>query len=176
MEEDILIGGCLNGQVVIWDIGEYTEDLIDQDCIWDHSVVTSKLTGSLHVDDGFIPILYWSAESDVVQSHKNPVEDLKWLPANVWFSNESAFPKVNQNENNRQFITCAADMFILVWDFLRPASDGGEGGPEGQVDENVPPPVKKIGKTQWAKLKARSTLAPISSGGAKWTPAMGKYR
>ena len=54
------------------------------------------------------------------RSHKSPVENLKWLPKNVWFSQESAFPKVNQDEDNRQFITCAAEMYVLVWDFLRP--------------------------------------------------------
>ena len=58
------------------------------------------------------------------RSHKSPVENMKWLPKNVWFSQESAFPKVNQDEDNRQFITCAAEMYILVWDFLKP--DAGE--------------------------------------------------
>ena len=60
------------------------------------------------------------------RSHKSPVENMKWLPKNVWFSQESAFPKVNQDEDNRQFITCAAEMFILVWDFLKPSSEGGD--------------------------------------------------
>lgn len=113
LEEDILVGGCINGQVVIWDISEYIPKFIKKVCVWEHSVVMSKLTGQLHVEDGFIPIIYWSAESDITKSHKSPIEDLKWLPKNVWFSNESAFPKVNQDEENRQFITCAADMFIL---------------------------------------------------------------
>ena len=52
---------------------------------------------------------------------------MKWLPKNVWFSQESAFPKVNQDEDNRQFITCAAEMYILVWDFFRPDSTGERG-------------------------------------------------
>ena len=63
IDEDILIGGCMNGQVVIWDIGEVTEKLMVKECVWDHSVVMSKQTDKLHIEDGFIPIMYWSAES-----------------------------------------------------------------------------------------------------------------
>ena len=53
----------MNGQVVIWDIGEVTEKFMIKECVWDHSVVMSKQTDKLHIEDGFIPIMYWSAES-----------------------------------------------------------------------------------------------------------------
>ena len=94
---------------------------------------------------------------------------MKWLPKNVWFSQESAFPKVNQDEDNRQFITCAAEMFILVWDFLRPSSEGGD---KEMMEEDVPVVKKK--HNPWAKLKSRSTLTPLEKG-TKWNPAIGKY-
>ena len=48
--------------------------------------LTSKQANKLHVEDGFIPILYWSAESNILVSHQSPVEDLKWMPKNVWVS------------------------------------------------------------------------------------------
>ena len=94
---------------------------------------------------------------------------MKWLPKNVWFSHESAYPKVNQDEDNRQFITCAADMFILVWDLLAPPTEDGEGGAGGgeNIDEEVVAASRKMGKSSWAKLKSKSTLTPITSG-AKW--------
>ena len=164
--------GCMNGQVVLWDIGEYTRKLMLKICVWNHSVVMANPTNKLHVDDGFIPILYWSAESDINKSHQTQVENLKWLPKNVWFSQESAFPKVNQNEENRQFITCAAEMFILVWDFLKPDTPGVENQPVPVLEEE---PKKKTFTNPWAKLKARSTMAPPVPTGKKWTPAIGKY-
>ena len=74
----------MNGQIVIWDLWEYMEKFKRKKCVWNHSVVMSKQANKLHVDDGFIPILYWSAESNVQVSHQSPVEDMKWLPKNVW--------------------------------------------------------------------------------------------
>ena len=92
------------------------------------------------------------------------------------FSHESAYPKVNQDEDNRQFITCAADMFILVWDLLAPPTDDSEGGAAENMDEEAVV-TRKLGKSNqssWAKLKSKSTLTPITSG-AKWSPSIGKY-
>ena len=57
----------MNGQVVIWDIGEVTEKFMVKECVWDHSVVMSKQTDKLHIEDGFIPIMYWSAESVIAE-------------------------------------------------------------------------------------------------------------
>ena len=83
-EANILVGGCINGQIMIWDIGEYVPKLTSQISIWDHEIVMEKQTDKLHIQDGFIPVLYWSAESNINFSHKLPIEDLQWLPANVW--------------------------------------------------------------------------------------------
>ena len=90
-EDNILVGGCVNGQVVIWDIGEYVPKLKTQISIYDHDIVMEKQTDKLHIQDGFIPVLYWSAESDMKFSHKLPIEDLQWLPANVWVSFDTKF-------------------------------------------------------------------------------------
>ena len=83
-EEGTLIGGCMNGQVLIWDISEYVAKLKSKISIWDHEVVMEKQTDKLHIQDGFIPVLHWSAESNLKSSHKSHVEDLHWLPSNVW--------------------------------------------------------------------------------------------
>ena len=70
--------------MVIWDIGEFSGKFMRKECVWDHSVVMAKQIDKLHVDDGFIPIVYWSAESNIDYSHKSTVENMKWLPKNVW--------------------------------------------------------------------------------------------
>ena len=46
----------MNGQVVIWDIGEFSGTFKRKECVWDHSVVMAKQVDKLHVEDGFIPI------------------------------------------------------------------------------------------------------------------------
>ena len=74
----------MNGQVLIWDITEYVSKLQSHISIWDHEIVMEKQTDKLHCQDGFIPVLHWSAESNLKASHKHPIEDLHWLPSNVW--------------------------------------------------------------------------------------------
>ena len=74
----------MNGQVLIWDISEYTSKLEAHISIWDHEVIMEKQTDKLHIQDGFIPVLHWSAESNLKESHKAQIEDLHWLPSNVW--------------------------------------------------------------------------------------------
>ena len=128
-EPDILVGGCLNGQVVAWDIGAYLLKLKTKQCIWKHEVVLSKVTDKLHIEEGFIPVLHWSAESRIESSHLFMVEDIMWLPKNVRFSVDSAYPRLNQDESIRQFITCSSsDLNILVWGFEPP--------PAGSTDLN----------------------------------------
>ena len=53
LEDDILIGGCMNGQVVIWDIGEYSIKFKRKECVWDHSIGTNV---QLLID--FMTVLY----------------------------------------------------------------------------------------------------------------------
>ena len=74
----------MNGQVLIWDISEYTSKLEAHISIWDHEVIMEKQTDKLHIQDGFIPVLHWSAESNLKESHKAQIQDLHWLPSNVW--------------------------------------------------------------------------------------------
>ncbi len=84
LESYILVGGCTNGQLVIWDVSSYADQLKRDDCIWDHRVFLSPPTDKLHIRDGFVPLLHWSAESDKENSHMNAVESVLWLPKNVW--------------------------------------------------------------------------------------------
>jgi len=41
------------------------------------------------------------------------------------FSHDSAYPKLNPRDTLRQFITCAAENYILVWGLKRPPSESG---------------------------------------------------
>ena len=96
-EEGVLIGGCMNGQILIWDITEYIPKLATKISIWDHEVVMEKQTDKLHIMDGFIPVLHWSAESNLKASHKAHVKDLHWLPSNVWVSHDYTSPPKSEN-------------------------------------------------------------------------------
>jgi hypothetical protein len=137
LEEGTLVGGCMNGQLVIWDISEYIPKLKEGVSTWDHKVFLSSQKNKLHIEEGYIPLLHWSAESDKERSHLSQVE---WLPKTVWvktmiyssvissaeshaicsqFSYDSAFPKSNQNDDELQLISCDGDRYVLIWALRR---------------------------------------------------------
>ena len=86
----------------------------------------------------------------------------------------------------RQFITCSAESYILVWDLKRPPADvlprqatialSDEDDvfdePEEEVKEKEEEPKTK----GWAALKSKKMLTSyVFSTDKKWTPATGKY-
>ena len=70
------------------------------------------------------------------------------------FSRESAHPKTNQNEKNRQFDTCSSDSYILVLDFRRPPSNTGIIINDDEVgDSNKRAEEQKKKRKLWEKLR-----------------------
>ena len=55
------------------------------------------------------------------------------------FSQESAFPKMNKDESNRQFMTCSGDMYILIWDLLKPEQEAEGGAQQVQAMQDEVP-------------------------------------
>lgn len=95
------------------------------------------------------------------------------------FSYDSAYPKLNTRETQRQFITCAAESYILVWDLRRPPAESGliTEDDEATVMQQQQQTTKKSKRaTNWEKLKAQSAIPRIEAGGQKWSPAIGKYQ
>ena len=91
----------------------------------------------------------------------------------------------------RQFITCSAESYILIWDLKRPPADllpkqvtvtqadddevfeDPEEEEEKKKEKEEPP--KKFG---WSSLKAQTSTIVTSnvfSKDKKWSPAIGKY-
>ncbi len=182
-EPGTLVGGCANGQLVVWDISEYTTMLRKGDSTWDHNVLLSTQRDKLHLAEGFIPLLHWSAESDVDHSHLGSVETVQWLPQTVWFSHDSAYPKANTHAEEIQLISCDGDRYVLIWAMRRPPADSADDdkAPEAVDDStsaasNASKRVKSTG-AGWEKLKLQSALpASISSSASKkYSPAVGKY-
>ena len=54
---------------------------------------------------------------------RNVDDPLQWLPKNVWFSHDSAYPKQNTFERQVQLISCAGDKSVLIWSLRKPSSD-----------------------------------------------------
>ena len=93
--------------------------------------------------------------------------------------------------HQRQFITCSAESYILVWDLKRPPAEILPREPtihqadeeeddvfdDGEKEEEK---KKKEGPktTGWASLKEKTSIIAASSlfsKDKKWSPAIGKY-
>ena len=88
----------------------------------------------------------------------------------------------------RQFVTCSAESYILVWDLKRPpsemvpkqatlAADSDDDDVFEDADEEEKPKKEEEPQTKgWAALKSKKMLTSyVFSKDKKWTPAVGKY-
>ena len=102
---NIIAGGCINGQVVLWDISEYEKSLrIDKKANSD-----TKLRKASDV-----PIIKWSCLSSTEFCHKGPITDLQWLEQSA---EHSAHTETEGTEAPfKQFVTCGLDGCVMYWD------------------------------------------------------------
>lgn len=70
VDPTIVIAGCNNGQVALWDITEYTE------------LLKNSRTGSDEGKDKVIvtPSLKWDVLSSIESSHRSSIQDIQWFP------------------------------------------------------------------------------------------------
>ncbi|TRY75281.1 hypothetical protein TCAL_00687, partial [Tigriopus californicus] len=52
-EPETLVGGCVNGQLMIWDLTQYYSNLESNTCTWDHKKFLSPQYNKLYVQDGY---------------------------------------------------------------------------------------------------------------------------
>uniref|UniRef100_A0A3Q0KMK2 Putative testis development protein nyd-sp29 n=1 Tax=Schistosoma mansoni TaxID=6183 RepID=A0A3Q0KMK2_SCHMA len=112
-----IAGGCVNGQVVLWDIEKHIDDLTN---------VKSRLKQNnqmpLFVFDenelNKISTSYYSALSNIESSHGLPITDLKWIPDHLEI-NRLGYCFENHTQKCVQLMTCGLNGEILLWD-IRP--------------------------------------------------------
>ncbi|XDV46667.1 hypothetical protein PO909_014511 [Leuciscus waleckii] len=110
-DPNIIAGGCINGQVVLWDISAHVERLLD---------TSNKLHMCMFFQDKncVIPVVRYCAVSGIENGHKAPVTDIQWLPETFEVS-RFGIPVENPSRMSVQMVTCAPDCCVLFWD-LRP--------------------------------------------------------
>ncbi|KAK1165411.1 WD repeat-containing protein 63 [Acipenser oxyrinchus oxyrinchus] len=120
-DPNIIVGGCINGQVVLWDISAYAERL-----------QSTRTGGAKHTPaavnalPGFeeknvkkTPIVRYCAVSSIEHGHKAPISDVQWLPDYYEISRQG-IPLENKNGICVQIITCAPDCSVYFWDIRPP--------------------------------------------------------
>ncbi|KAJ3123538.1 WD repeat-containing protein 63 [Nowakowskiella sp. JEL0407] len=119
-DHNIIIGGCQNGQIVVWDISEHqdklkstikkqklTNDQRDGDA--SGAVGGNKQSESLEV------IVKWCAVSSIEYSHKSAVQEVYWLPKNLELL-PSGEAIENAENGHKQIVSTSLDGQVLFWD------------------------------------------------------------
>ncbi|NXF06603.1 WDR63 protein, partial [Smithornis capensis] len=129
-DPNIIAGGCINGQVILWNISEHEEKLQHEKSVTDEiigetdSEVTAAAEVTTKVSPGVIqvqqsstepPLVTYCAASSIEYSHKKPVTDIHWLSCN-FEDNQKGGTSENRAENCLQLVTCSPDCSILFWD------------------------------------------------------------
>ena len=114
---DIIAAGCINGQIVLWDISAYHEKLATSN---EKSQQKKKqsLFGEEQGPD--TPIVMWVAVSAIELGHKAPVTSIQWIPKGVEMT-KLGQTITNQEDKCVQLFTTAADGSLAVWDLRPPA-------------------------------------------------------
>jgi len=104
-EPRIVAGGCLNGQLVLWDLSSQAQRLYPDNA-------ANENLGS--------PTIRYSVCSAIDGGHKSCITDIKWLPSAMEISKTGKFlnatgaPPLGRKCN--QLISLAADGTALIWD------------------------------------------------------------
>ncbi|KAI8906691.1 WD40-repeat-containing domain protein [Gorgonomyces haynaldii] len=108
VDPNILIGGCENGQLVLWDISEHA-----------HHLKASKAADTLEDDTREktfkTPTVKWELTSSIEASHRLAVQDLHWLPQNFELGNHGDLIESPEN-GHKQLVTCSLDGTVGFWD------------------------------------------------------------
>ncbi|NXU55039.1 WDR63 protein, partial [Turnix velox] len=129
-DPNIIVGGCISGQIVLWDISQHEEKLKNAETDGDGVKMTEVNMVILRylflkhfqppLEQGQDistepPLVRHSVVSSIEHSHKKPVMDIHWLPD---YSEDSQMGATFENRVgvSVQLVTCSPDSSILFWD------------------------------------------------------------
>nr|XP_021149871.1 WD repeat-containing protein 63 isoform X1 [Columba livia] len=116
-DPSIIAGGCINGQVVLWDVSQHEEKLQNVKPVADGTEITAVSTPSrmqVQQSNTEPPLVRCCVVSSISDSHEKPVTDIHWLQD---YSEENQMDATSENraETFVQLVTCSPDCSILFW-------------------------------------------------------------
>lgn len=106
---NIIVGGCITGQVVLWDLSDTMSSALKKNY--------RSQNNSEEEDDLFHHPIHPKYISLTEHSHRKCVSDLFWLPPSTQINHKGQLVgREHLSEQSHQFITVGGDGFILVWD------------------------------------------------------------
>uniref|UniRef100_A0A8C1C130 Dynein axonemal intermediate chain 3 n=1 Tax=Cyprinus carpio carpio TaxID=630221 RepID=A0A8C1C130_CYPCA len=117
-DPNIIAGGCMNGQVVLWDISAHVEKLQDTRILPNTAAnFYSKFHWLLFLlfqdKNNVTPVVRYCAVSGIENGHKAPITDIQWLPETF---------EVHKRLTNQTLSSLCVHIYfscVLFWD-LRP--------------------------------------------------------
>ncbi|XP_059710127.1 dynein axonemal intermediate chain 3 isoform X1 [Haemorhous mexicanus] len=122
---NIIAGGCVDGQVVLWDISKHKEKLESTKPVADEitdssegepraAVVTEPSPKQVQHSSTEPHLVRHCAASSTPYCHTKPATDVQWLPRNDE-ENQKGGTSENKDEKNLQLVSCSPDCSILFW-------------------------------------------------------------
>lgn len=121
---NLIVAGCTNGQIVLWDITEYEENVQinkGQESVLERTASSHLAIFNMEPKPEHAPIVHHSALSSIEQGHKMAVCDLLWVPSHIELCIKSANVLENSKAQCTQLISGSIDGTIMFWD-TRPSS------------------------------------------------------
>ncbi|KAL1022761.1 hypothetical protein UPYG_G00031960 [Umbra pygmaea] len=120
-DPNIIVGGCMNGQVVLWDISAHVERLQGTRSSGEKKITANnnKLQGFEDKRENETSLVRYCAVSSIEHGHKAPITDIQWLPETFEVS-RMGVPMENMNGICVQIVTCAPDCCVMFWDIRAP--------------------------------------------------------
>lgn len=129
--ENLIVGGLNNGQIVIWDIRNKLNKVEEEEILTTaqqkYRVLMFSLMEWMKNTRDFSRVRM-TAESDVQYSHSAPVTSIKWMAPSWKITKTGQIEEVKEGEPyTLQFATSSADGSVLFWDLLaKPISNVGD--------------------------------------------------
>ncbi|KAJ1171321.1 hypothetical protein NDU88_003184 [Pleurodeles waltl] len=166
-DANIIAGGCMNGQIVMWDISAYEEKLNNA-----KSGVIKPAAPKTGLDIKVLnepQFVRYCAVSSIENGHKALITDLHWLPE-FYEVSKAGMPCENKQGLCLQLVTCSPDCSIMFWD-IRPAKPAAKSHQERKKSDDkhlenpqgVPTTFKHLDLT-WKPLFKLTLPKPGTSG------------
>ncbi|XP_041862444.1 dynein intermediate chain 3, axonemal [Melanotaenia boesemani] len=141
---NIIVGGCTNGQVVLWDIIAHITHLQDNQPSSKMASVNSDTFDPDEKKGNKIPVVHFSAVSVIESCHKAPITDVQWLPPTFQVTS-TGLPVENTMKMSAQIVTCSPDCTIMFWDVRLPKLPLS--GRKQNVDQTTPSTTCSVHET-----------------------------
>lgn len=124
--ENILIGGCVNGQIVVWDLDGRLEETEDFELLSEYQennriAMNSKMKWMKIIHDK--SVVRTTAASNLMFNHHASVSDISWISSHFEISNKGKLKLLPEKEKSMQFVSISIDGTILIWNIKSTSSD-----------------------------------------------------